>query len=267
MRNSLILKSAGVCALALIFIGAVTTKSREPEGAEVVYSAAPEPSPTRTADRTHRNLALHPSAFNFNRRAGARYRSGRDSSVITGVLNLAGQSQTAQIARTQTADGERIQISLADGRSLTWTRESGASVAGGRGTTAERVLIERLVFDSADQFVLAQLSGASYFTVARNARPADATEPYTGATWTIVRVDDPERDELKRPASPWRLYYLNTATGLIDKIVSEVEGRRITAELTWMEFSGERMPTQIIWKHQDQILMQYAVTNFSRTSN
>jgi hypothetical protein len=83
-----------------------------------------------------------------------------------------------------------------------------------------------------------------------------------------VRVDDPERDIEKLPRSPWRLYYTNTTTGLIDRIVSEVQGRRITAEISsWSESNGERVPTQVTWKGEGRIIMQYSATSFSLTTN
>jgi hypothetical protein len=79
-------------------------------------------------------------------------------------------------------------------------------------TGFDRQLLERVVFDSADQFVLAQLRGASYYTIARNVRPDEVGESYDGPVWTVVRINDPDRDEQRKPESSWRLYYINTAT-------------------------------------------------------
>jgi hypothetical protein len=124
-------------------------------------------------------------------------------------------------------------------------------------------LIERLVFDSPDQFVLAQLRGARYFTVSRGVRPAEAGDGYSGPLWNIVRVDDRETDQSKPAESRWRLYYLNTNNGLIDRIVSEVNGQQIIAELSWTESNGEKVPSQITWTRQGQVIMQYSLTNFS----
>jgi hypothetical protein len=81
-----------------------------------------------------------------------------------------------------------------------------------------------------------------------------------------VRVDDPERDADKRPLSQWRLYYLNTRSGLIDRIVSDIQGQQIIAELTWTETNGEKIPAQIAWTRQGQRIMQYNLTNFSHAN-
>jgi hypothetical protein len=167
--------------------------------------------------------------------------------------------------RKQTDDGEQVEIALPGSRgALTWDAAHGALSAGER-AASERDLIERLVLDSPDQFVLAQLRGASYYTVARNVRPdAAADEGYTGPLWNIVRVDEPARDEQKRAGSLWRLYYINTITGLIDKIVSEIGGERVEAALSaWTEVNGEKIPSEVTWSNHGQTLMQFRLTNFS----
>lgn len=186
-----------------------------------------------------------------------------------GTLTVGTERQLVQTTRTQTDKGEEVEIKIAGAQgSLTWEAGQGALSSGSRATSSNRELIERLVLDSPDQFVLAQLRGASYYTVARNVRPADAGDNYAGQLWDIVRVNDPEPDETKQPQSRWRLYYINTATGLIDKIESEVGGKRIVAELSgWNDQNGEKVPTQIKWTQQGRTLMQYTLANFSHADN
>ena len=174
-----------------------------------------------------------------------------------------------QMTRTQTEDGENVQITIERSLdTLTWDAKQGALSLGRPASPSQRELIERLVFDSPDQFVLMQFRGASYQTIARAARPVNAPDGYDGPLWTIVRVNDPERDDAKKAASPWRLYYLNTATGLIDRIESEVQGRRLVAEISsWIEQDGEKVPAQIVWTRDGQTLMRYSLTNFSQSQN
>jgi hypothetical protein len=151
---------------------------------------------------------------------------------------------------------------------LSWDAQQGALENDQQATGSKRELIERLVFDGPDQFVLMQLRGASYYTVARSVRPVDAADGYNGPLWTIVRVNAPQRDEAKTATSRWRLYYINTATGLIDRIESEVEGQRIVAEISsWTEQNGEKLPAQIVWTRAGKTLMQYSLTNFSQIQN
>jgi hypothetical protein len=212
-----------------------------------------------------RNLSLQPEAFNMSRRLGKRFSPGkRAQSVLVGMLTVGTERQVVRVIRRQTDDGEQVEINLAGSRSpLTWEAGEGAKAAGAR-AEGDRDLIERLVLDSPDQFVLAQLRGASYQVVMRNVRPEGAGDGYSGPLWNIVRVNDPQRDEQKRAQSPWRLYYINTRTGLIDRIISEIEGERVEAALSgWTEVNGEKVPGEITWTRQGQTIMQFHLTNFA----
>lgn len=213
----------------------------------------------------HRNLSLQPEAFNLGRRLGKRFSPGnREQSVLVGTLTLGSERRNVQIMRKQTDDGERIEIAIPGSHGpLTWDATQGA-LSGDEGGGSDRDLIERLALDSPDQFVLAQLRGASYYTIARNVRPEGADDGYAGPLWNIVRVDDSSRDEQKRPRSPWRLYYINTSTGLIDRIVSEMGGVRFEAALSgWTEVGGEKVPGEVTWTSQGQTIMQFRLVNFS----
>jgi hypothetical protein len=222
-------------------------------------SAQPRP------DLSTKNLALQPEAFKLARRLGARFSPDKSStSVVAGTLTIGSEARTMEMTRTQTNNGETVEIGVAGfSAAFLWDAGKGGLSSDSRATENDRELVERLVFDSPDQFVLMQLRGASYTTIARGVRPADATGGYFGPLWTVVRVDDPEPDETKRALSPWRLYYLNTRTGLIDRIESEVKGKRILAEISWTERNGEKLPAQIVWSTGGQTLMQYSLTNFS----
>jgi len=199
----------------------------------------------------------------MSRRLGKRFSSSRlDSSVITGTLTDGGNQQSVSIVRRQTGFGETLDISLG-ATVLTWSDVDGARASGGRPTEAQGLLIERLVFDSADRFVLAQLRGASYYTIARNVRPDEVGDSYDGPVWTVVRVNDPDRAEQRRPKSSWRLYYINATTGLIDKIVSEIGGERTEANLgEWTTSGGETLPSRIVWTRNGQTIMEFKLNSF-----
>jgi hypothetical protein len=175
-----------------------------------------------------------------------------------------GVQQTIALVRNQTDAGETVEV-LLPGRRITWNATEGVKAIGSAPTEAERLLTERLVFDSADQFVLAQLRGASYQTIVRNLRPTDAGDDYTGPLWTMVRVNDPQTIESAGQKSPWRLYYINSDTGLIDRVECDLDGQRIAASfLRWTEQNGERIPSHITWTKNGQTLMEYQLTSFSQ---
>ena len=223
-----------------------------------------EPTHVQAQQRV-RNLSLQPEALSMSRRLGNRFRpSSVDTTTSVGNLVLEGVQQPIEVVRRQTETGETVELQVGS-RKLMWNEREGTKTASSVPTDTERLMVERLTLDSPDQFVLAQLRGASYFTVARNVRPADASEGGDGPLWNIVRIDEPQRDGTK-PISNYRLYYLNERTGLIDKIVSELRGERIEVELTdWTDQSGEKVPGQISWTRKGQLVMQYRVTTFSHS--
>jgi hypothetical protein len=223
------------------------------------------PSTTKSGTR-ERNLSLQPEAFKMSRRLGTRFRTDkREKSALHGMLTIGSDVRNVQMSRTQTDKGEQVEITVArnPGR-LTWEAETGALSSASRATGKDRELIERLVLDSPDQFVLAQLRGAGYYLIARAVRPEGADDNYRGALWDIVRIDDPERDPERRPTSPWHLYYINTRTGLVEKVISDFQGQRISAEInSWADVNGEKVPAQITWTQEGKTLMQFTLTNFS----
>jgi hypothetical protein len=152
------------------------------------------------------------------------------------------------------------------GPSLTWSGLNGALSNGSAATGDLRSLIERLALDSPDQFVLAQTRGASYYTVARMARPPEAGNSldYKGPVWDVVRIGEPASITQNKPQSLWRLYYINSATGLIDKIISQEQGETITTEVSgWGDQGGEQAPTRLAWFRNKQKVMELTVNNVS----
>lgn len=145
-------------ATSVILVSRASTNPSHPSNNQQVQSQL---------QKKHRNLALQPEAFAVNRRLGNRFRSDTASSVAVGTVILGtDQQQPVTIVRSQTDSGESVEL-LLSGRSLTWSDAEGTKAAGASPTQQERLLVERMVFDSPDQFVLAQLRGASYFTMAR----------------------------------------------------------------------------------------------------
>jgi hypothetical protein len=213
------------------------------------------------------NLLLQPEAVKLSlrvRKNGFDPRSPR-TVVVDGVLTNASGRSNVEIRRYQTDKGEHVEVAVAGASApLSWDASAGAWTSAGTINLNDRAVLERFTFDGADQFILAQLRGASYYVVARNVRPNDAPENYSGPVWNVVRIDDPEQDEQKQPLSRWRLYYLNSTTGLIDKIACEFQGASIEANLSeWTEHEGEKLPSSITWTSGGQTLATFNLTNVS----
>ena len=222
-------------------------------------------TPVETRTGKMRNLSLQPEAFKLSWRLGNRFASSRQtSSTLAGTLITGTVQQDVNVVRRQTSTGEEVGIGVA-GAALTWSDVEGPGASRANVNDGQRVLIERLVFDSPDQFVLAQLRGSSYYTVARNVR-ADlgGSDNYDGPLWDVVRVEEPHTEATRRPLSNSRQYYLNVQTGLIDKIVSEVRGEKIEANvLQWVDQGGEKIPSHIVWKRGEETVQEFRLTSFA----
>jgi hypothetical protein len=265
-----------LCLIVLIILSAFAASARAwfvPTTAFLLASGNPSTEAPGVATQSHkrrRNLSLRPEAFNFSRRVGRRFNApGRERATMIGTLNVGTEQHDIVITRLQGDEGEGVTVSLDGGAPLiSWDQaqhEQGAGETGARASVRQRALMERLVLDSPDQFVLAQLRGASYNTVLHSARPVEAggADDYTGAVYDVVRVSEPRREHVAGNVR-WQLFYLNTQTGLVEKIVSEDDGARVEAAFTeWDEQDGEQFPRRIRWSRLGQPLMELTITGLS----
>lgn len=256
-RNRFVLGGVSIalitCATSIILINRASTKS--PERAQ-----AQSRKPSR-----HRNLLLKPEALSVSRRLGNRFKSAsRAVSTAVGTLTINGKQHPVTVVRRQTDGGETVEVNVGD-RGLKWNEQEGITEASGRLSDEDRLLAERLILDSPDQFVLAQLRGASYFTVVQNVRPTDAGDDYNGPLWNLVRLDEPkQQDEKLRALSTWRIYYINVQTGLPDRIEYQLNGQDIRTDFVeWNDEQGEKTPARITWSSGGQVVMEYTARNVS----
>jgi hypothetical protein len=212
-----------------------------------------------------RNLSLQPEAFKMSRRLGSRFMPSRQSTLtMLGTLTPGSVQQNLSITRRQTATGEEVGIAGEAG-TLAWSDLEGARASGANLSEAQQTLIERIVLDNPDQFVLAQLRGASYYTVAHNVRAdVGGSDNYNGPLWNLVRVDEPATEVARPSLSNSRLYYINVQTGLIDKIVCELKGATIEASiLQWVDQGGEKLPSHIVWKRGNETVQEFRLSSVS----
>lgn len=242
------------------FIGgkAVTTPSPN--------STALQPTASAQSRVVRRNLSLQPEAFKFSRRVGQRFHTAaREVSTLTAMLTLGSERHNLLITRRQERLGESLTIIL-QGRELRWDHERGPRDAGADIEPDMHSLLERIALDSPDQFVLAQLRGASYQTIMHGVRPEEAggAEDYMGPLYDIVRVAEPIRQD---GTVRWRLFHINSQSGLIEKIISEEDGTRVEVDITeWREHQGEKFPTRLRWRRGGEPLMELTITNTSHAS-
>jgi hypothetical protein len=105
--------------------------------------------------------------------------------------------------------------------------------------------------------------------MAHNVRPLEAgdSDDYEGPVWDMVRVVESTSRSNNKPFSDWRIYYFDSSTGLIGKILSQEGGENVIAEVSsWVEQDGETLPTRITWTKDKQLLMELNISNVSLTS-
>jgi hypothetical protein len=214
-----------------------------------------------TATRWQTKLALQPQADRMRLQLGKRFRvPGKEIAILTGTLNINSQNRAIRITRTQAEDGERVTVAL-DGGAATysWSQEEGTKLAGNSLSGEAKAFLERIILDSPDQFILSQLRGASYQTIASQVVPEEAVkqEIYEGPAWNVVRLEEPVRPGFSKPESLWRMYYINSETGLLDRVISSEQGETILAELSnWGQQDGEIVPGRIKWSRNNQVIME-----------
>ena len=258
-RKTVILSASPLLAMTLattvFFLNRVAT--------EYFLITKQGPDQVRPASRV-RNLSLQPEAARVNRRLGKRFSdSGRPELFLTGTLTVGTNQQDLTLIRRQTDEGESVEVQL-PARRFTWISSEGIKAVSGLASPSEKLLVERLVFDSPDQFVLAQLRGASYFTITKHLRPNDAGDDYSGPLWTVVRVSEPPQIDDTAPKSRWRLYYVNESTDLIDCIASELNDQPVEDSIEWREWRGDPAPSKVKWTTNRQTIMELEVQAFSR---
>ncbi|HJT67969.1 MAG TPA: hypothetical protein VJ749_16035 [Pyrinomonadaceae bacterium] len=257
-----------LASLVALLLYARRPFTKPPANSLLLANADPfETGPGATAGQSHQlsRISLQPQALNLARRLGKRFvglASGR--SLLRGSIITGAETRDVRISRWSTEAGEAVEVSL-DGPHgpLNWMAHGGIVTPLPGASAADGEVVERLLADSPDRFVLAQLEGASYSTIARNVRPATASEGEEAPLWEVVRVDDPQPDKTGNAGSRWRLYYLNVRTGLIDRVVSQWRGETVEARfLDWTSYSGELVPARIMWDQAGHTLMEFRLTSF-----
>lgn len=212
-------------------------------------------------------IARQPAALKLAMQLGKRFRNADPSvSVLNGILHVGTDEQKVRITRRQTASGEEVEIALGTGpASLTWSPEDGVKSSRATPTDSDKKIVECLVADTPDQFILAQLRGASYQVIGRNVRPVGAgdRDDYKGPVWDIIRIGEPAVTSSASFQSPQRFYWINVQTGLIDRIKSFDQGTEVVATITWAEQGTEKVPSRITWTEQGQTLMQLDFNGFN----
>jgi len=212
-----------------------------------------------------RNLSLQPEAAKLSKKLGQRFvNSDSDMSVLIGEVATVDARVPVRVVRRQDKLGESVEVTT-NGKNLSWSAAAGLNDGP---TELDQSLIERIAFDSADAFILAQLRGAAYQIVGKNVRSdLGGADNYDGPLWTVVRVSYAPTVQGTGPESSARLYYINSRTGFLDRVISVAHGEEIEANLEgWTTESGETFPSLVRWSSSGRQIMEFRLVNFVRSS-
>jgi hypothetical protein len=201
----------------------------------------------------------------MRRRLGKRFvEPGREVTVITGFLTIGSDRQPVRIVRSQDGEqGEQMSIAIgANPASFAWSPNAGAVSNGNPLTDNEREIVERIALD---QFILAQTRGAGYYTIAHAVSAAEAGDSGGSVpVWDLIRIDEPQHGNFNKPGSVWRIYYINSSTGLIDRIFYQEQAEDVSVDLSaWTSRASELAPSLIRWTRGKTVVMELSLNNIS----
>ena len=122
-------------------------------------------------------------------------------------------------------------------------------------------LIETLVRDSVEHFIAGQARGDATFHLGDMFRADDGSnQNYEGPFHDILRVDD-AFETLEGTKTRPTLFYLNSRTGLLEKIAYEREEGKIEVEFReWITIANQKTPGRITWKENGSVTNQLVIT-------
>jgi hypothetical protein len=174
-----------------------------------------------------------------------------------------GQPRTAQLTIIrELPDKLRIeetsltsQRTIGNDGSRPWSRTGSPS-------TEDLRLIETIVRDSVEHFIAGQVRGDATFHLGDMFRADDGSnQNYDGPFHDILRVDDAFETPEGTKTRP-TLFYLNSRTGLLEKIVYEREEGKIEVEFgEWITIASQKTPGRIIWKENGSVTNQLVITH------
>ena len=143
------------------------------------------------------------------------------------------EEQTSNGSRVLGYDGERP-----------WSQSDSLS-------EQDAALVENIVRDSIDHFISSQANGDATFHLGDRFRMDDGSDSnYTGSFYDILKVDDTFLNTTGISSRPTH-FYLNSNTGLLERIVYErqADGARVEVEFTeWLTSAGQKLPRRTTWR-------------------
>jgi hypothetical protein len=184
-------------------------------------------------------------------------------SIVTATLTRnTGQPQTTLTIIRELPDKLRIEETSLTPRTFGYDGAN-AWVGGAPASPEDLQFIESFVRDSVEHFITGQARGDATFHLGDMFRSDDGSDPnYSGPFHDLLRVDDVFRTAQGSQSRP-TLFYLNSRTGLPERIVYDRQGdaAKILVEFSaWLTIAGQKTPGRIVWKENGNVTKQLTVS-------
>ena len=245
--------------------GSWTVTSREAKKADLKDQEVPQQSPSDSMFAVDR-VRLDRHVIRALDALGTRFESpAQGRSIMTATLTRnTGEPRSVQLTITrELPDKLRVeQTSLTAQRTLGYDG-SRAWVRGGSASTEDLRLIEMIVRDSVEHFVSTQARGDATLHLGDMFRGDDGSNAnYDGPFYDILRVNDTFATPGGTESRP-TLFYLNSRTGLLEKIVYERQHDAAKVEVEfgeWIAITNQKIPSRIVWKENGTVTNQLTIT-------
>jgi hypothetical protein len=242
---------ATVVAITLVTLTARARRDKKGSAANQDAVAAQPTPPSLNVNSYVRRARLWPQLRETLNALGDRLeKSGKERLILVGTLRRQNNSQAIpfrlflELPRHLRLEeqGARPRVSGFDG---------GEGWALGAALSDEdQEIIETLVFDSADQFFLAQEQGFATRALGRRFRLDDGGAPnYTGPYYDIYQLQD-HVSIVKEERTQSKLFYFNSDTLLLERVRYQIErdGAPVNVEVRfggWQKVNGQQIAGSI----------------------
>jgi hypothetical protein len=234
------------------------------ESGQDLADAAVRVSPQRV-----RSGVLWPQLREYLKALGGRIEEpGKERLTLAGILNRLGEQDVAYIAISEFPDrlklvtqvGPKTETIEYDGRV---PRESAGALS-----SADKKLIETLVYDSVEHFFKVQAEGAPTRHLGDRFRADDgSSENYTGPYYDIFSLMETIKAGSSR-TSQTRLYYFNSETRLLEKVTYQLSrnGEIVKVQTKfsdWKTVQDQQVAHRIVRLENGQTVLSLTVTSAS----
>jgi hypothetical protein len=190
---------------------------------------------------------------------------GKERITITGMIKRAGDSRFLPIHLTLEFP-DRVRLTVQDGiqqRTIAFNGQTATGV-GDALTNSERDIIESLVYDTEEHFLLSQTQGAGTRVLGQRFRADDGTTPnYTGPYYDLYEVTD-QVNSGSGPRIQRKTFYFDSTSLLLAKVRYQLlrDGATVDVETQiseWQKREGQQIARRILRLENNQPVLTLTI--------